>query len=50
MQKEKGAEDEKFRKYHWLNEHGFEQTLGDSEGQESLASFNAWSQKELDMS
>ena len=36
-QKEKGAaEDEMVRWYHRLNGHEFEQTLGDSERQESL--------------
>ena len=36
-QKEKGmAEDEIVEWHHWLNEQEFEQTLGDSEGQESL--------------
>ena len=35
---EKGAaEDEMVRQHHWLNGHEFEQTLGDSEGQGSLA-------------
>ena len=49
--KKKGAiEDQIVGWHHRLNGHEFEQTLGDSEGQESLASFNAWSQKELDMS
>ena len=37
-QKEKGAaEDEIVRYHHWLNGHESEQTLGDSEGQGSLA-------------
>ena len=36
--KEKRAtEDEMVGWHHWLNEHEFEQTLGDSEGQGSLA-------------
>ena len=37
QQKEKGlAEDEMVRKHHALNGHEFEQTPGDSEGQQSL--------------
>ena len=28
--------------HHQLNEHEFEQTPGDSEGQESLASYSPW--------
>ena len=37
-QKEKGAaEDKMVRQHHWLNEDEFEQTLGDSERQRSLA-------------
>ena len=36
-QKEKGTtEDEMVREHHWLNGHESEQTLADSEGQESL--------------
>ena len=33
--------------HHQLNEHKFEQTPGDSEGQESLACCNPWGHKEL---
>ena len=48
-QKEKGAvEDEKVRFHHWLNGHEYEQTLGDSEGQGSLACCSPWGHKELD--
>ena len=37
-QKEKrAAEDERVGWHHWLNGHGSEQTLGDSEGQGNLA-------------
>ena len=43
-------EDEIFGWPHWLNVHEFEQMLGDSEGQGSLACFSSWGQKELDMS
>ena len=35
--------------HHRLSGHEFEQALGDSEGQESLACFNLWGHKELDM-
>ena len=49
-QKEKGeAEDEMARQHHQLNGHEFEQTQGDSEGQESLACWSPWGRKESDM-
>ena len=35
--------------HHRLNEHEFEQTLGESEGQGSLACCSPWGLKELDM-
>ena len=35
--------------HYQLNGQEFEQTLGDSEGQGSLASCSSWSYKELDM-
>ena len=35
--------------YHQHNEHEFEQTPGDSEGQGSLACCNLWGRKESDM-
>ena len=35
--------------HHRLNEHGFEQTLGDSEGQGSLACCSSWGLKESDV-
>ena len=35
--------------HHGLNGHEFEQTLGDSEGQGSLASCSSWGWKELDI-
>ena len=38
----------KIRYHHWFNGHEFEQTLGDSEGQRSLACYNAWVHKESD--
>ena len=49
-QKEKGAtEDEIVRWHHQLNWHEFEQTLGYSEGQGSLACCSPWGRKESDM-
>ena len=36
-QKEKAAEDEMVRQYHWINGHEFEYTLGDGKGEGSLA-------------
>ena len=48
-QKEKrAAEDEMVRKHHRLSGHEFEQTLGDGEGQGSLACCRPWYHKELD--
>ena len=48
-QKEKGmTEDEIIGWHHWLNGHEFEQTLGDSEGQRSLACCSPWGCKESD--
>ena len=35
--------------HHRLNEHEFEQTPGDGEGQGSLACCSPWGHKELDM-
>ena len=35
--------------HHWLNGHEFEQTLGDSEGQGSLACCSSWGLKESNM-
>ena len=47
-QEQKGmTEDEMVEWYHWLDGHEFEQTLGDSEGQGSLACCNPWGYKEL---
>ena len=46
-QKEKGmTEDEIIGWHHWLNGHEFEQTLGDSEGQRSLACCSPWGHRE----
>ena len=48
-QEEKGTtEDEMVGWHHWLNGLEFEQTLGDREGQRSLASCSPWGHKELD--
>ena len=48
-QKEKGvAEDKMVMKYHRLKGHEFEQTLGDSEGQSSLACLSPRGGKESD--
>ena len=50
-QGEKGTtEDEMVGWHHWLNGHEFEQTLGDSEGQGSLACCNPQGCKESDKS
>ena len=42
------TEDEIVGSYHWLSGHEFEQTTGDSEGQESLVCCSPWGHKELD--
>ena len=48
-QEEKGvAEDKMVGWHHRLNGHEFEQTLGDSEWQGSLACCSPWGRKELD--
>ena len=36
------------RQHHQLNGYEFEQTLGDNEGQGSLAGFSPWGHKESD--
>ena len=46
---EKGmTEDEMVGWHHWLNEHKFEQTPEDSEGQRSLVCYSPWNRKESD--
>ena len=45
----RAAEDEMVGWHHWLNGHESEQTLGDSEGQGSLACCSPWGCKELDL-
>ena len=48
-QEEKGMTDNKMVTWHhWLNGHEFEQTLGDGEGQGSLACCSPWGPKESD--
>ena len=42
------TEDEMVGWHHRHNEHEFEQTLGDSEGQRSLVCCSLWCLKELD--
>ena len=42
------TEDEMVGWHHWLNEHEFEQALGDSEGQGSLTCGNPWGHKQSD--
>ena len=42
------AEDEMAGWHHWLNEHEFEQALGDVEGQGSLACCSPWGRKKSD--
>ena len=49
-QEEKGTtEGEMVGRHHWLNGYEFEQTLGDGEGQRSLARCSPWGRKESDM-
>ena len=48
-QEEETTEDEMVGLHHWLDGHEFEQTLGDGEGQESLACCSPWDLEELDM-
>ena len=43
------TEDEMVGWHHRLNGHGFEQTLGDGEGQGCLACGGPWDLKELDV-
>ena len=48
-QEEKGTTEHKMAGWHhWLNGHEYEQILGDSEGQGSLACFCQWGCKKLD--
>ena len=43
------VENETVTEHHQLNGHEFEQTLGDSEGQQSLACCSPWGRKESDL-
>ena len=43
------TEDEMVERHHQFNGHEFEQTLGDNEGQGSLACCSPWGRKESDM-
>ena len=43
------TENELVGRYHQLNGHDFEQTLGNSEGQGNLACWSPWGHKELEM-
>ena len=45
LEEKRTTEDEMTGWHHWLNEHEFEQTLGDSEGQRSLACYSPWGRK-----
>ena len=45
-QEEKGATEDEMLGWHWLSGHEFEQTLGESEGQGSLACYSPWGSKE----
>ena len=44
----RGRQDEMVGCHHRLNEHAFEQTPGDGEGQGSLVRGSPWGRKELD--
>ena len=46
---EGGDGDEMVGRHHWLSGHEFEQNMGDSKGQESLACCSSWGRKESDM-
>ena len=46
---EGATENEMIGCHHWLSGHELEQTLGDGEGQGSLACCSSWGHKELDM-
>ena len=49
QEEKRAAEDKMVGWHHWLNEHEFDQTLGDSGGQRSLECCSPWRLKELDM-
>ena len=43
------TKDEMVEWHYWFNEYEFEQSLGDSEGQGSLACYSSWGHKESDV-
>ena len=45
IKREGAEEDETVREHHQLNEHEFEQTLGDGEGQGSLGFCHPWGRR-----
>ena len=49
QEEKREAEYEMVGRHHCLSGHEFEQTLGDSEGQGSMACCSPWGYKELDM-
>ena len=49
QEEKRATEEEIVGWHHWLSEHEFEQTPGDSEGQRSLACRSPWGHKESDM-
>ena len=49
LKEKRAAEDETVGWHPWLNEHEFEQSLGDSEGQGRLACWSPWGRKESEM-
>ena len=48
QEEKRATEDEIVGWHHWLDGHEFEQTLGDSKGQGSLACWSPWDHKESD--
>ena len=48
QEEKRATEDEIVGWHHWLDGHEFEQTLGDSDGQGSLACCSPWGHRELD--
>ena len=48
-EEKRATEDKMVGWHHQLNGHEFEQTLGNSEGQESLVCWSSWGRKDLDM-
>ena len=48
QEEKRATEDEMVGWHHWFNRHEFGQTLGDGEGEGSLACYSPWGRKELD--